>query len=145
MSTIGVIPYGIQVFRLCCNGLPFVLRFFAAVTTRLGIKQLTMTTYHPQTSGDVERFNRTIVARLPHYVTTHETDRDLHMQLLTCAYNAQVYRSTGTTAFSLVLCLQPPGPSTANPVCTIPDSMTEPQQLQSFYSLSLRQLDVLPK
>ena len=62
-----------------------------------------MSTYHPQTNGQVERYNRTILAMLRNYVNEHQDDWDRCATALTYAYNNHVHRSTGTTPFSLVL------------------------------------------
>ncbi|CDF39905.1 unnamed protein product [Chondrus crispus] len=67
------------------------------------------TAYHPQTNGQTERFNRTLVQRLRHYVAEHQRDWDEYIQPLTFAYNTQVHRSTETTPFDLVLTRPPSG------------------------------------
>lgn len=73
---------------------------------------MAMTANHTQASAQVERFNETIVTRLRYYVATHQRDCDLFVQPLTYVYDTQVYRSTNTTPFSLVLTRHPPGPTT---------------------------------
>ena len=65
-------------------------------------------TYHTQTNGQVERYNRTIIAMLRNYVNEHQDDWDRYATALTYAYNNHVHRSTGTTSFSLVLSRPPP-------------------------------------
>ena len=47
--------------------------------------------------------------RLQHYVEEHQRDWDEYIQPLTFAYNTQVYRSTETTPFDLVLTRPPSG------------------------------------
>lgn len=59
-----VMLYSIYTYLLTKNGLQFVMKFFSALTARLGIKHLTTAAYHPQTNGQVETFSQTIVARL---------------------------------------------------------------------------------
>ena len=105
-----VIPYGIPSYVLTDNGPQFTSKFFACLCAFLGSKLLNTTAYHPQTNGQAERFNRTIVARMRHYVNEHQTDWDDYVQPLTYGYNCQVHRTTGTTPFSLVLSREPPGP-----------------------------------
>lgn len=80
---IWVIQYGISACLLTEKGLQFVSKFFAAVTMHLGISHLKTTTYLSPTSGQVERFNKTIVARLEHYVAEHQTVLNQYVQLLT--------------------------------------------------------------
>ena len=67
-----------------------------------------MSTYHPQTNGQVERYIRTILAMLRNYVNEHQDDWDRYATALTYAYNNHVHRSTGTPPFSLVLSRLPP-------------------------------------
>lgn len=62
---------------------------------------------HPQTSGQVEQLNKTIIARLRHYLTEHQRDWDINVQPLTYACNAQMSCSTNLTPLSLVLSRQP--------------------------------------
>ena len=64
--------------------------------------------YHPQTNGEVERYNRTILAMLRNYVKEHQDDWDRYATALTYAYNNHVNRSIGTTPFSLLLSRPPP-------------------------------------
>ena len=62
----------------------------------------------PKANGQVERYNRTIVAMLRNYVNEHQNDWDEFASVLTYAYNNHVHRSTGTTPFDLVLSRPPP-------------------------------------
>jgi len=51
--------------------------------------------YHPQTQGQVERYNRTIVAQLKAYVEDHQDTWDEPVTVLTLAYNSRPQQSTG--------------------------------------------------
>ena len=46
-----------------------------------GVKKLRTSPYHPQTDGQVERFNRTLKGMLTTYVNEDYNDWDLHLQL----------------------------------------------------------------
>jgi transposase InsO family protein len=59
--------YGPPLSLLTYNGPQFTVKFFLAVCTELRIKKIFTTAYHPQTNGQVERFNRTIIASLRAY------------------------------------------------------------------------------
>ena len=65
-------------------------------------------TYNPQTNGQTERFNRTILAALRHYTAEHPKDRDLFTDALTYGYKTQVQSSTQVAPFELVLSRKPP-------------------------------------
>jgi RNase H-like domain found in reverse transcriptase/Integrase zinc binding domain/Integrase core domain len=68
--------YGIPLVLLSDNGPQFASRFFQAVCATVGVEQLFTSTYHPQTNGQVERFNRTVLEKLKHYVTSVQDDWD---------------------------------------------------------------------
>lgn len=87
------------------------MKFFELVCTTLVTKHLTETTNHFQTTGQTERYNRTLVTRLRHLVGEHQDDLDHYVQPLTYGYNMEVHRLTGLTPFDLVL-----SPDTLNPI-----------------------------
>ena len=66
------------------------------------------TTYHPQTNGQLERFNRTLAAMLRCYVEDNPGLWCLYALALCYAYNMSVHSTTGTTPFDLVLSRPPP-------------------------------------
>ena len=103
-----IFVYGPPVSVLSDNGKQFTARFFIDVCRILGIKNVFTTTYHPQANGQVERFNRTILSALRHYVAEHPKDWDLFTDALTYAYNTQAHGSTMVAPFELVLSRPPP-------------------------------------
>ena len=120
-----VYPYGIPNKLLTDNGPQFESKLFAAICQFLGVKHSTTTAYHPQTNGQTERYNRTLVERLRHYVSDHQKSWDEYVQPLTYAYNIQVHRSTGTTPYSLVLSRHPPNPSIESFPTVVPTDSDE--------------------
>jgi len=42
----------------------------------MGIRNLYTSTYHPQTNGQVERFNKTLVDMVMHYIEDHQDNWD---------------------------------------------------------------------
>ena len=74
----------------------------------LGITNLYTSVYHPQTNGQVERYNRTIASMLRNYVNEHQDDWDVYVGPLTYAYNSHAHLTTRTTLFELVLSRAPP-------------------------------------
>lgn len=73
----------------------------------LGCKSITTSTYHPQTNGQTERFNRAIISALRSYTAEHISDWYLYAETFTYAYNTQVHSSTGIRPFDLVLSRSP--------------------------------------
>ena len=102
-----VFTYGPPIKLLSDNGSQFTSKFFQNVCRILGVNNVFTTTYHPQTNGQAERFNRTILAALRHYVADHPRDWDLFTGAITFAYNSQVHRTTNLAPFELVLARAP--------------------------------------
>ncbi len=71
-----VFAFGPPVYRLTENASQFASAFFLKVCGLLGTKQVFTTTYHPQTNGQVERFNRTLLQALRNYVAEHQRNWD---------------------------------------------------------------------
>ena len=109
-----VFAYGPPKRLISDNGPPFDSKFYQATCIALGIKNKPTTTYHPQTNGQTERFNRTILRSLRHFVSDNLDDWDLYSDALTYAYNTQVHSSTNLAPFDLVLSRSPPS------LCTEP-------------------------
>lgn len=97
-----VAAYGIPDSTLTDNGPQFASVLFQGVLSLLGIVANFATPYHPQTNGQVERFNHTIIRQLRHYVSDHVKTWDQYASVLTTAYNSQVHATTGEVPFSFV-------------------------------------------
>jgi hypothetical protein len=97
------------------NGTLFNAKVFLSVCRELGIAKIFTTAYHPQTNGQVERFNRTIINSLRGYVERRQTDWDEYTSAITFGYNCRVHSSLNLAPFELILFRPPPtlsvGPS----------------------------------
>ena len=102
-----VFTYGPPADILSDNGKQFASRLFLEVCRIIGIRNKFTTTYHAQCNGQVERFNRTVLAALRHYVADHPKEWDLFSDAVTYAYNTQTHASTGLSPFQLVLSKTP--------------------------------------
>lgn len=100
---VWVASYGPPDVLLSDQGSQFMSKFFIAVCRTLGIETRESTPYHPQTNGQVERYNRTIIKQLRHYVADNPQRWDELLPILTYAYNTQPHRSTGVAPFELVI------------------------------------------
>ncbi|CDF40057.1 unnamed protein product [Chondrus crispus] len=98
-----VFVYGAPVKLLSDNGGQFTSRFFLAVCKILSIESGFTTAYHPQTNGQVERFNRTLVSTLRHYLADNQRDWDQYTDALTYGYYCTANRMIGMRPFDLVL------------------------------------------
>jgi len=99
---VWIASYGIPDSTLSDNGPQFASVLYQGVLQMLGISTNFATPYHPQTSKQVERFNKTLVRQLRHYVSEHVFSWARYVSLLMTAYNSQVHSSTGEAPFSFV-------------------------------------------
>jgi transposase InsO family protein len=95
--------YGAPVILLTDNGTRFVSKFFQTVCRLLGVKQVFTTAYNPQTNGQCERFNRTILSAISHYISDNQDNWDELSYAATYAYNMTVHYSTVYAPFELIL------------------------------------------
>jgi transposase InsO family protein len=100
--------YGPPVSLLTDNGPQFTAKFFQAVCSKLEIRKMFTTAYHPQTNGQVERYNRTILASLRGYVSKRQDNWDDFTSAITFAYNCRVHSILGMPPFELALTRPPP-------------------------------------
>ena len=103
-----VFAYGPPRYVLTDNGTQFTSKFFLDVCRELGIAKGYTTAYHPQTNGQVERFNRTIVNGLNGCVAENQRSWDEFTSALTFGYNCRVHASLSLAPFELVLSRPPP-------------------------------------
>jgi transposase InsO family protein len=98
-----VFSYGPPRYQLTDNGTQFNEKCFLAVCRELGIAKIFTTAYHPQTNGQVERLNRTIINSLRRYVERRQGDWDEYTAAITFGYNCRVHSSLHLAPFELIL------------------------------------------
>ena len=76
----------------------------------IGTSSLFTTTYNSKANGQVERFNRTVLAALRTFIGEHPSEWDRYAPLVAYSYNTTVQSSTGLVPFELVVS-NPPNPS----------------------------------
>ena len=77
------------------NGKAFVGDLTKELMKRSQVAQAHSTTYHPQTSGLVERQNRTLVSMLRVYCSRYMDDWDRHLPQVMGSYNSTERSTTG--------------------------------------------------
>jgi transposase InsO family protein len=102
-----VYVYGPLISLLTDNVPQFAAKFFQAVSAELTVKQIFTSSFHPQTNGQVEWSNRTILAALRAYVSKRQDDLDDFTSAVTYWYNCRVHRNLGMAPFELVLSRPP--------------------------------------
>jgi len=92
-----------EFFLLC--GIPLVIHtdqgrqfqsdLIKELNRLLEIKQTRTTPYRPQSDGQVERLNRSLIQMLSKFVNKETDDWDEHLPYVMAAYNATIHASTG--------------------------------------------------
>ena len=98
-----VYVYGPPRSVLTDNGTQFASRFLLEVYRILGIKGVFTATYHPQTNGQPERYNSTLLSALRKFVGEHPKTWDRYAEALLFGYNSHVHDVTGLAPFDLVV------------------------------------------
>ena len=99
---VWIASYGIPDSVLTDNGPQFASVYYQGILGLIGIASNYASPYHPQTNGQVERYNRTLVRQLRCCIAEHQSDWDSYLFLLTTAYSTQVHASTGEVPFAFV-------------------------------------------
>jgi hypothetical protein len=77
----------------------FISKFWTTYTSRLGIKRKMSTAFHPQTDGQVERFNQTMESYLRCYVNYEQNNWVELLPLAQYAYNSSDIETFGVSPF----------------------------------------------
>ena len=85
------------------QGTNFESKVFAEVCRLLDIEKTRTTPLHPQSDGQVERFNRTLIEMLRGKIKQDQTDWDLQLPTCMMAYRCAVHESTGVSPNLLML------------------------------------------
>ena len=84
------------------NGTAFVGELTKELMRRSQIVQAHSTTYHPQTNGQVERQNRTLVSMLRVYCSRYMTDWDRYLPQVMGAYHSTKHSTTGVSPYLML-------------------------------------------
>ncbi|KAH3743510.1 gag-pol fusion protein [Pelomyxa schiedti] len=98
-------------FWICRHGIPDILisdrgshflnDLVEEVNKIFSIEHRLTTAYRPQTNGQVERFNRTLIDMLRIYADSHKQKWDIYLQPVLCAYRSSSNAVTRHTPFFL--------------------------------------------
>ncbi|MBN3318013.1 NYNRI protein, partial [Atractosteus spatula] len=84
------------------RGTHFTATVMATLWNMLGVKAQLHISYHPQSSGQAERANRTVVSMLKKFVSTSSRDWDIKLPLVLMAIRATPHCSTGVPPFEMM-------------------------------------------
>ena len=79
------------------QGRQFESQVIAQICKLLGIVKSRTSLYHPQSDGQVERFNRTFLNKLATSAKDHPWSWEHHLRKVCFAYNTSVHPTTGFT------------------------------------------------
>lgn len=96
---------------VCDRDTRFTNQFWTELMRLMGTKMNLSTAYHPQTNGQTERTNRTMLQALRMYVSHQQDDWDLHLDMVEFAYNSAEQESIHMTPFFADLGRHPRTPS----------------------------------
>lgn len=85
------------------QGRDFESKLIKEICQLLGIEKIRTSPYHPQSDGQVERFNRTLLEMLSKVVNAEQRDWDRQSPNVMIAYRTSVNSSTGYTPAMLML------------------------------------------
>ena len=105
-----MLRYGLPGKILHDQGREFENNLFSQLSKYCGIKRLRTTPYHPQTNGQTERMNQTILAMLKTLPEYHKTQWKNHVNKLVHACNCTKHCSTGYSPYYLMFGNVPPLP-----------------------------------
>ena len=97
-----ICKYGTPKSILTDNGTHFTSKIMDSLFHRLGVHHLYSTPYHPQTNGQIERFNSTMDAKIATLANARRTDWDIQLPYVIFNYNATVHSSTRIIPFELM-------------------------------------------
>ena len=83
------------------NGVHFSNRLIEELTKSMNIKHGFSVSYHPETNGQVERFNATFCTQLAKYYDEGEDDWDEYLSSILYAYNTGIHSTTGFAPYEL--------------------------------------------
>ena len=89
--------YGLPLQIRTDQGAQFTSDLFVELCKRLSICKTRHSPFHPQSSGLVERLNRTIEDMLNKFVSKHQKDWDKYLPFLMMAYRSSVHETLGET------------------------------------------------
>ena len=99
--------YGAPEQVLTDQGTNFLSKLVNEICKLFKIKQLQTTSYHPQTDGLVERFNRTLGDMLACYVQDEPEQWDTYLPFVTLAHNTAIQASLKQSPFYLFFGREP--------------------------------------
>lgn len=122
-----ILIHGVPERLITDNGTHFNNNLLRTITNYMNIPHAFSAAYHPQTNGQVERFNATFATQLAKYCDSEKTNWDRYLPSIVYAYNTSVHSTTQLTPYELAFARHPKSPfDPISPTLNLPP-------LHSFY------------
>ena len=97
-----ILKYGTPTCILTDNGSHFTAQLMEQLFQRMGVTHLYSTVYHPQTNGQIERFNSTMDGKIAALCNDQRTNWDEVLPYVTFNYNTSVHATTKQVPFEMM-------------------------------------------
>ncbi|CAF1349706.1 unnamed protein product [Adineta steineri] len=97
-----ILRYGTPTCILTDNGTHFTSQHTNNLFQKLGVTHLYTTAYHPQTNGQIERFNATMDGKIAALCNERRTNWDEILQYVTFNYNTSIHATTKQIPFEMM-------------------------------------------
>ncbi|CAF1313731.1 unnamed protein product [Didymodactylos carnosus] len=102
-----ILKYGVPRKIITDQGTHFKNELMEKIALLMGFKHAFATTYHPQTNGQVERFNATFYPQLAKLHDDNLNNWDEYLPACIFAYNTGLHSTTGYSPFQLMFAREP--------------------------------------
>ncbi|CAF1573296.1 unnamed protein product [Didymodactylos carnosus] len=123
-----ITKYGTPRCILTDNGSHFTAMMFNNLLKSIGATHLYSTPYHPQTNGQIERFNATMDAKIAVLANERKTNWHEQLSFVTFIYNTSVHATTKHIPFELMYGRKPVLPF--DPQSSVVSTMERDEYLQ---------------
>ncbi len=97
-----ILKYWTATCILIDNATHFTTQLMNNLFQQLGITHLYSTVYHPQTNGQIERFNATMDGKIAALCNEWRTDWDEMLKFVTFNYNISIHTTTKQVPFEMM-------------------------------------------
>ena len=102
-----IVHYGLPEKKLTDQGCNFESQLVADLCELMGVQKIQTSPYHPQTNGQCERFNSTLINMLGTLPKEKKSEWKNHIGTLVHAYNCTHNSATGFSPYYLMFGRQP--------------------------------------
>ncbi|CAF1076963.1 unnamed protein product [Didymodactylos carnosus] len=96
-----IMKYGTPKCILTDNGSHFTANMMQELFKQIGVTHIYSTPYHPQTNGQIERFNSTMDAKIATLCNDNKTDWDDQLPFVIFNYNTSIHAITKQVPFEM--------------------------------------------